>query len=47
MEKTSWTDRVKNKVLQTVKDDRHVLTNNKRKEGRLTGIVTYCEGTAL
>jgi len=34
MEKTSWTDRVKNKVLQTVKDDRHVLQTIKgRKEG--------------
>jgi hypothetical protein len=41
MEKTSWTDRVRNEeVLLTVKEKR----NNK---GRLTGLVTSCVGTAF
>ena len=43
MEKISWTDHVKNEVLQR---DKEYPTKNK-KEGRLTGMVTSCVGTAF
>ena len=41
-----YTDRVKNqKDLQRVKEERNIL--HEAKEGRLTGSVTRCVGTAL
>jgi hypothetical protein len=33
MEKISWTDRMRNEVLQRVKEDRNVLRKIKKKEG--------------
>jgi hypothetical protein len=45
MEKISWTDRVKNEVLQTVKEESNILHTTK--ERRLTGFVTSCVGTAF
>ena len=45
MEKISWTDRVKNEeVLHRVKQERNVPCTIK--EGRLTGLVMYCVGSA-
>jgi len=41
-----YSDRVRNKeVLQTVKKERNILQTIK--EGRLTGLVTSCLGTAF
>ena len=34
-------------VLQKVKEERGISTNNKRKEGRITGCVTSSVGTAF
>jgi len=45
MEKINWTDRVRNEVLQRVKEERNNLHTIKRE--RLTGLVTACVGTAL
>jgi len=46
MEKISWTDRVRNEeVLRTVMDERKILYTVG--EGRLTGLVIACEGTAF
>jgi hypothetical protein len=46
MEKISWTDHVRNKdVLLRVKEQRSVMDTTE--EGRLTGLVTSCIGTAL
>jgi hypothetical protein len=49
MRKISWTNHVRNEeVLQRVKEDRNILQTIKgRKEGKLTGLVTSCVGTAL
>jgi hypothetical protein len=44
MEKISWPDRVKDEVLQSVKEDRNILHTL---EGRLTGSVTSCVETAF
>jgi hypothetical protein len=45
-EKIIWTDRVKNEeVLHRVKEEINIL--HTIKEERLTGLVTYCSGTAL
>jgi hypothetical protein len=42
----SWTDRVRNEeVLHRVKMERNILRT--KKEGRLTGLVTSCVGTAV
>jgi hypothetical protein len=47
MEKISWTDRVRNEeVLHRVKEERGMLFTIK-KEGKLTGLVTSCVGTAF
>jgi hypothetical protein len=46
-EKISRADRVRNKVLQRVKEERNILQAIKRKEGRITGFVTSCAGTAF
>ena len=43
MEKISWTDHVKNEVLQGVKEERNIL--NAKNEGSRTGFVTYCLGS--
>jgi len=46
VDKISWIDRVKNKiVLQGVEDERNILHTMKRR--RLTGLVTCCVGTAF
>jgi hypothetical protein len=46
MEKISWTVRVRNEeVLRTVKEEKNVTDT--MKEGRLTGLVTSCIGTAF
>ena len=46
MEKISWTDRVRNEVvLHGVKEERNIV--HTVKEGRLTGLVTSCVGTAF
>jgi len=48
MWKIIWTDHVRNEeVLQKVKEERGISTNNKRKEGRITGCVTSSVGTAF
>jgi len=49
MKKISWTDHVRNEeVLQRVKEDRNILqTIPGRKEGKLTGSVISCVGTAF
>jgi len=49
MKKISWTNHVRNEeVLQTVKEDRNILQTIKgRQEGKLTGLVTSCVGTAF
>ena len=44
MEKIFWTDRVGNEVLKKVKEETNIRHTIKR--GRLTGLVTSCEGTA-
>jgi hypothetical protein len=37
----SWTDPVRNEeVLQRIKEERNILHRIKKKEGRLTGLVT-------
>ena len=47
MKNISWTDRVRNEaVLHRVKEERSII-HTVKKEGRLTGIVTACVGTAL
>jgi hypothetical protein len=38
MEKTNWTDRVKNEVLHRVKEDRHILQTIK---GRKTNLKSH------
>ena len=45
----SWTDRVRNEeVLHRVKEKRNIVYAVKgRKEGRTTGLVTACVGTAF
>ena len=46
IEKISWTDHVRNEeVLHRGNEDRNILQT--RNEGRLTGLVTSCVGTAL
>jgi hypothetical protein len=46
MKKISWTDRVRNEeVLHRGKEERHIL--HTIKEERVTGLVTYCVGTAF
>jgi hypothetical protein len=51
MEKISWTDRVRNEeVLHRSKEERNILHEISyilEKEGRLTGLVTSCVGTAF
>jgi len=49
MKKISWIDHVRNEeVLQRVKEDRNILQSIQgRKEGKLTGFVTSCVGTAF
>jgi hypothetical protein len=49
MKKIRWTNHVRNEeVLQTVKEDRNILQTIKgRQEGKLTGLVTSCVGTAF
>jgi len=37
MEKISWTDSVRNEVLQTVKEERHILHKTKRRKANWTG----------
>jgi hypothetical protein len=44
MEKITWTDRVRNEVLQRVKKERNVL---QKKKGRLTVWITDFVGTAF
>jgi hypothetical protein len=44
MEKISWTDRVRNEVLQRVKEERNIL---KKKKGRITVWITVFVGTAF
>ena len=47
LEEISWTDRVVNEeVLNRVNDVRNIL-HTVKKEGRLTGMVTSCVGTAF
>jgi len=44
IEKLNWTNRVRNEVLQRLKEDRNILrTINRRK----AGLVTSCVGTAF
>ena len=46
MEKISWTDRVRNEdVTHRVKEERNILLTTK--EGKLTGLVKSCVGTAF
>ena len=46
MEKISWPDRVIiEEVLQRVKEERNVVQTIK--EGTLTGLITWCVGTAF
>jgi hypothetical protein len=46
MEKVGWTDRVRNEdVLHGPR--RRGISYIQQKEGRLTGLVTYCMGTAF
>jgi len=45
MERGNWTDRVRKEVLQIVKEERNIL--HPINEGRLTGLVTSCVGTAF
>jgi hypothetical protein len=45
MEKISLTDRVKNKVLNIVKEKKNRTFS--KKEGKLTELVTPCVGTAF
>jgi len=40
MEKISWTDRVKNEVLQRVNKEWNIVQT--KRKGRLTGLVTSC-----
>jgi ketosteroid isomerase-like protein len=45
MEEISWTDRVRNRSVRRVKEDRNILhTVN---DGRVTGLVTTYVGTAF
>ena len=41
----SWTDRVRNEVLNGAKEERNIVYTTKR--ARLTGMVTSCVGTAF
>jgi len=45
MEKTSWKDRVKNEVLQRIKEERHILYTIKRRKANV--LVISCIGTAF
>ena len=44
MEKISWTDRVRNEVLERVKEERNILNTLKRR--KTIWIVHSCVGTA-
>jgi hypothetical protein len=44
MEKTSWTEHVRNETVQGVKENNNIKNAIKR---RLTGLVTSCIGTAF
>jgi hypothetical protein len=45
VEKISWTDCVRKEVLHRVKRERDIV--HTIREGRLTGLVTPCVGTAF
>jgi len=45
MEKISWTDRVRNEVLERVKEERNILNTLKRR--KTIWIVHSCVGTAF
>jgi len=48
MEKISWTDHVRNyELLLRVKEQRNILYEIKKKNGRLTGLVTSYVETAF
>jgi len=44
LEKISWTNYVRNEVLQRFKEERNILQTIKTL--RLNGLVTYCVGAA-
>ena len=46
MEKPAWAERMKNEVLRAVKVERKIVLT-KKKETRLTGLVTSGVGTAF
>jgi hypothetical protein len=45
IEKVSWTDRVRSELLHGAKEERNIY--KLYAEGRLTGLVTSCVGTAF
>jgi hypothetical protein len=47
MKKMSWTDCVRNEVLQTVKEERYCISYKPQNEDRLTGLATSFIGTAV
>jgi len=45
VEQTSWTKHVKNDIFQRIKEERTSCIQ--QNDGRLTGMVTFCTGTAF